>query len=345
MAECMRLGLYGCNMYRTKDLVDAVLAGCPGQVKLVAGYDVNPAMSRACEERYGIVAYPELEAFLAADFDVALISLPPYLHARAFAECAAAGKDVYLEKPVCVDDAGRASLLATQAAYPRVRCYVGLSYRHVAVFRKVAELVRRPEAGAIVGIHHHWFSPGAAIPPEQRTNWRHKLEEGGGQLVNHCCHAFDWLEWIGGRFTGVSASCYTHPSASLQHEEQEVSAAFTYASGALAVFNLSQHSHQNVQFGSIHLENMAIRYEWNQPSYVRLYATRPRAFDEAWEWSVTERPGDGGEADRNVSQIREFVNAWLADAPMPLTLADGIRVYDVVSGLRRGCREGKRIAL
>lgn len=341
----VRFGLYGCNLYRTKNLVDALVRACPGEAEIVAGFDVNPTMVQACQERYGLRPYHERAAFLAAPFDVALVSLPPYLHAEAYAACAAAGKDVYLEKPVCVDDAGRASLLATQAAYPRVRCYVGMSYRHVTVFRHVAELARRRDAGQLIGIHHHWFAPGETIPPEQRTNWRHKLEQSGGQLVHHCCHYFDWLEWVGGPFASVSASAYTHPSASLQHEEQEVTSAFTYRSGALAVFNLSQHTHQNVQFGSLHFENLAIRYEWNQLSYVKLYTSRPRAADQTWEWTVSDQLGDGGELDRNISQMREFVTAWRSGAPMPIGLADGIRTYDVVKAVRQSCREGRRIAL
>lgn len=343
-ARPVRFGLYGCNMYRTRNLSDALLAGCPGRAEIVAGYDRNPEMLQAAAERYGVTPYESLDAFLAHDFDVALISLPPIFHAPAYRECAAAGKDVYLEKPVCVDDEGRAHVLGTARLFPGCRCYVGLSYRHVTVFRKVAEILRSPHAGPIVGWHHHWLAPGT--PTHQPLdNWRHRLETSGGQLVHHCCHVFDWFRWVGGEIDAVSAVSYVHPGAVLQHEEQEVTAACRYASGAHAVFNLSQHSHRNIQFGTVHAENLSVTYEWGANTHVKVYRQRPRAAEETYEWSLTPNPGDGGELDRNISQMTEFLDAYQAGETMPISLADAVRTYDIVGAIRRSAREGQRVTL
>ena len=340
----VKIGLYGCNVYRTGALVEAANRIRPGCLELAAGFDVDAGRAQALAEKYGLHACASLEEFLSRSFEVAMISLPPYLHPEAFARCAAAGKDVYLEKPVCVDEAGRATLLATVARFPQVRCYVGLSLRHVAVFRKVCEIVRRPEAGRLLAVHHVWRSPGISALPVP-LNWRHRLEQSGGELNQHCCHVFDWLEWCHGPLRDVVATAFTPPGALLPHEEEELSACFTYGSGALASFSFSQNSHQNVQFGTVHMENLAICYQWGEPTFVKVYRTRPRAADEVYEFSLSDYPGDCSEQERNADQIAEFIDAWQTGRPMPISLRDGIRAYDIMSTIRKSVRSGKRETL
>ena len=344
MKKHISVGLYGCGLYRTKELVDAVRVGCPDKMKIVCGYDDNPATLESARNLYGFKPCSTLGEFLACDFDVAMISLPPYLHPEAFEQCASSRKDVYLEKPVCVNDAGREKLIRAVSKYPQVRCYVGLSNRHIAPFRKVAELLQRPDAGEIIGVNHHWLSSGIGRNPipQDKLGWRHRLEQSGGELNQHCCHLFDWFYWIGGNMSTVSASAYTPKWAPLAHEETELSACFTYESGALASFNLSQHSHQNVQFGTVSTENFGIKYEWSANSFVKLYRDRPRAADETWEWSITDNAGDD---ERNVRQIREFSEAYLCGRRMPIGIENGIRAYDMVSAVRRSCREGKTVKI
>jgi predicted dehydrogenase len=338
----IRFGLYGCNMYRTRELVEGAQAACPGQFAIVACYDIDQQKALTVAERLGGVAYDTEAAFLAHDMDVVLIALPPYLHPAAFTAAARAGKDVYLEKPVCVDDAGRQLVLEAANRYG-VRCYVGLSQRYNIPFRKVAEIATSPEAGRLLAVHHHWLAPGRPFVPETERGWRDRLEQSGGQLIFHCCHILDWFRWMGGEVQAVSASAYTHPGAALPHEEQELSACFTYDSGALAVFNLSQHSHQYVQYGTVHTENLSVTYEWGVNTHVKVYRNRPRAADETFEWSLTNAPGDGG--DRDILQLRDFMTAYSEERPMPVSLVDGIRVYDMASAVRDSYRTGQRVTL
>ncbi|MFZ2656692.1 MAG: Gfo/Idh/MocA family oxidoreductase [Victivallales bacterium] len=345
MTKKIKLGLYGCGLYRTKELVDAIKIGCPESMEIVCGYDANPQTLESAKNLYGFKPCLTLDEFLTCDFDVAMISLPPYLHPDAFEQCASSGKDIYLEKPVCVDDSGREKLRRTMSRHPDVRCYVGLSNRHISPFRKVAELLSRPEAGKIIGVSHHWLSPciGRNPIPQDKLGWRHRLDQSGGELNQHCCHLFDWFYWIGGEISSVIATAYTPKWSPLPHEETELSACFTYESGALATFNFSQHSHQYVQFGSVNTENFGIKYEWSANSYVKLYRNRPRAAEETWEWTADDLavPGE----DRNVRQIKEFSDAYLSGRPMPIGIEEGIRAYDMVSAIRRSCMEGRSIEI
>lgn len=339
MSRQIRFGLYGCNMYRTRDLVAGAEAAAPGVVKIAACYDVDQAKAKFAAEKYGGRAFDSLDSFLACpEVDVVLISLPAYLHAEAFARTARTGKAIYLEKPICVDEAGRRVIVEAAKQHP-VRCYVGLSYRYIAPFRKVAEVLRRPGAGKILGAHHHWISPWPEEPlkPEQ-IGWRHRLDQSGGQLVHHCCHLFDWLQWIGGPFRAVSAVSYTPPAVEMPHEEREVTAAFTYRDSGMAVFNFSQDSHQYVQYGSIHAEGVGIHYQWGEETFVKVYTKQPRVPDEVWHPNESE-------SFRDKWQMKDFIEAFFAGAPMPQTLEDGLRVYDYACAIRQSYRSGHSVAV
>lgn len=343
MKKKIRFGLYGCNMYRTRDLLAGAAAAGKDSIEITACFDIDSEKVRQAAEKYGGRAFSSEAEFLSCpEVDVVLISLPAYLHAQAFIHAAKAGKDVYLEKPICVNKEDRDALVEAAERYP-VRCYVGLSYRYIAPFRKVAEIVRRPEAGQILGLHHHWLSPEVTEPDV--PGWRHRLDQSGGQLIHHCCHVLDWFEWIGGPTVSVMANIFTPASGPLLHEEREITACFNYAKSGMAVFNLSQHSHKYVQFGMVHTENLGIEYQWGDPTFVRVYKTRSRAADEVFEWSLTSQPGDGGEMDRNRLQMQNFIDAYLSGSPMPITIKDGIRTYDLACAARESHRTGSRISV
>ncbi|AWI08145.1 Gfo/Idh/MocA family protein [Ereboglobus luteus] len=344
MKSNIRMGLFGCNMYRTRDLLEAAKAAAPGVVEVTACFDIDPARAEHAAKTYGGRVFKDEESFLAcADVDVVLISLPAYLHAGAFARTARAGKDIYLEKPLCVNADGRSVIFDAMKNYTG-RCYVGLSYRHVAPFKKVAEILRRPEAGRIIGAHHHWLAPASKTPVKpEHIGWRQRFDQSGGQLIHHCCHLLDWFWWIGGPMSSVTAASYTPPNVQFPHEERELTASFLYKNGGMAVFNLSQDSHQYVQYGTVHAENLGIQYQWGKDTFVRVYKTRARAADETYEWSLSNEPGDGGELDRNSSQMKDFIDAYLAGKPMPINIEDGIRVYDYGCAARESHESGCRM--
>ena len=340
----VRIGLYGCNMYRTRDLLNGLQKVAAGRFKVTACLDIDRTKADFAAETYGGAAFDKEDDFLSQDFDVAIISLPAYLHAGAFARTSRAGKDMYLEKPVCVNAEGRQTLIDAAAQFP-TWCYVGLSYRFIAPFRKAAEILRRPESGPVIGMHHHWLAPGFSESQTPESNWRNRLEHSGGQLIHHCCHVLDWMRWIGGEVTAVTASTYTPPGAPLPHEERELTACLEFARGGTAVFNLSQHSHQYNQFGTIHAQNVGLSYQWGTNTFVKEYHQRPRAADVTHEWSLTPAPNDGSDAERTANQMADFFNTYTSRKPPTCTLADGIAAYDIAVAIRKSYALGRKVAV
>ncbi len=346
MKSQIRFGLYGCNMYRTRELVEGAQAAHPDKLKIVACYDIVREKADFAAAQYGGKAYYSEPEFLRHEMDVVLISLPPFLHPDAFARTAAAGKDVYLEKPICIDASGREKILAAAAKY-KVKCYVGLSYRHINPFMKVAEILRRPEAGRLLSINGHWMSPGGAVPdvPLEKRNWRHRMDQGGGQIVNHCCHFLDWCRWIGGEVESVMAVDFTPGRPAEPHEEIELNCCFEFKNGGIATFHLSQRSHQGLLSGTALAENLGVRWSWSSHSFVKVFKTRPHAADEIYEWDGADIRPDDVEESRNAHQMKEFMDAWLSGAEMPITIRDGIAAYDMAAAIRESCSTGRSVRI
>ncbi|MBI4873605.1 MAG: Gfo/Idh/MocA family oxidoreductase [Acidobacteria bacterium] len=147
-----------------------------------------------------------LQRLLAArDIDVIHIATPPYFHPEHFEACAAAGKHVYLEKPVAVDVPGtRRVLRAGERLKGKASVAVGFQLRHATPYVQLVERIRRGDIGAIVcGLTHYYA--GAiprpdwpdATPAERRLrNWVHDRVLSGDILVEQNIHLVDVTNWV-----------------------------------------------------------------------------------------------------------------------------------------------------
>ncbi len=338
MKQLVNVGLYGCNPYRTRQLMEAMGKVDPERVRVRMCFDIDHAKADQAAATYGGRACYDLDTFRKADFDLAIVCLPPYLHPDAFVACAAAGKDVYLEKPVCVDDAGRDKLMEAMRQY-RPTCYVGICSPYIMPHRKALEIRRRPGAGAFIAIHHHRYAPSSGRMPGN-PNWRHRLEESGGELNQHCCHDMHYFRLVGGDPESVSAMAYTSPGYQPAHEEEEVAACFRFKQG-MGIFTLSQRSHRAHLTGQIHMERYAIRYDWSTHSRVQVFGDRLRAADETHEWDTSLAARD--DEDMTVLQTRDFLDAYRNERPMPITLGDGIQAYEMTKAIRESYRVRREV--
>ncbi len=110
----------------------------------------------------GCEAYHEFEAVLArADIDAVVIGTPDHWHAAIAIAAMLAGKDVYVEKPMCLTIAESKKVLEVARRTGRV-LQVGSQQRSDPAFRKAAEMVRN---GWIGKIREAYTSIGDFPPP------------------------------------------------------------------------------------------------------------------------------------------------------------------------------------
>jgi len=338
----IRFGLYGCNPYRTKQLMDAAekCEGC--RVSITACFDINREKTDAMAKQYNATAYHDLESFLKADYDVALISLPPFLHPDAFAVCAEAGRDIYLEKPICVDDAGEEKIINAARKYKPI-CYVGMSYKYVAPYKKALELRHRPDAGKLLGFYIHGFGSGNGVIPEgKKDNWRFCFEKSAGDLNNHGSHYFHYIRLMCGEPLSVTATAYTSPVYQPSFDEEELNVCFRFKEG-IAVLQESRRAHQSNVVGHCNLENMSIVFNWSNHSEVKVYKERPRAAEEVYEFDDSFMTPDT--ENYTFLQMKDFLTAYTTGLPMPITISDGVQSYRILKAVRESYKNRAEVKI
>jgi predicted dehydrogenase len=175
-----------------------------------------------------IPVYTDFRELLARkDVDAVVIATPDHWHATMAVKAAAAGKDIYCEKPLSLKvKEGRAMVNATRK-YNRV-FQTGSMQRSWPEFRQAVELIRNGYIGEIKSVKVNvgpppvaynlpaepipagldwdkWLGPNEEVafnselaPPLTKDvfpNWRNFREFGGGMVTDWGAHMFDIVQW------------------------------------------------------------------------------------------------------------------------------------------------------
>ena len=137
--------------------------------------------------------------------DLVVITSPPYFHPEHLEAVVAAGKHVYVEKPVAVDVPGCKRVLAAgKKAEGKLSLDVGFQLRMAPPF---VELVKRVHGGALGEIacgEGHYYTgylnvrqmPNASPAERRLRQWVHDRVLSGDILVEQNIHAIDICNWI-----------------------------------------------------------------------------------------------------------------------------------------------------
>jgi predicted dehydrogenase len=112
-------------------------------------------------------------------------------HARLVVESLAAGKHVFVEKPLCLTEAELEEVSAAVAAAPAQRLMVGFNRRyspHGVKARAFFAAGREP-------IVMSYRVNAGAIP---REHWAQDPQSGGGRLIGEGCHFLDFMQFVCG---------------------------------------------------------------------------------------------------------------------------------------------------
>lgn len=169
------------------------------------------------------------------EVDAVYIATPPHVHKDYTLMAAAAGKPVYCEKPMALDEA-ECQAMIDACARAGVPLWVAYYRRTLPRFVKVKELVDAGAIGAVqsvvVRLHKRPNIPAETAPDQ--LPWRVQPEiSGGGLFVDVGSHTIDLLDHILGpvaRVCGWPANLGGRYPA-----EDNVSASFQFESGVVGV--------------------------------------------------------------------------------------------------------------
>jgi len=149
----------------------------------------------------GLDAYRELAS---SKLDAVVVESPPYFHPEHAAAAVAAGKHVFLAKPVAVDVPGCLSILASgERAKGRLSFLVDFQTRAQPVFQEAAQRVHRGEIGTLVMGHVFYHTgrlrpqarPGMPADEARLRNWAFDKALSGDIIVEQHIHVLDVANW------------------------------------------------------------------------------------------------------------------------------------------------------
>ncbi len=311
----IRWGLIGCGDISRKRVAPALRD--LSNVDFVAVSRARAELAQEFAEEFGAHKwYADWRELLADDeIDAVYIATPVHLHAEQTIAAAEAGKHVLCEKPMALDVAECARMIAACAAN-NVKLSIAY-YRHFyPVVARVKEIIASGDIGKPVLAQINAFEFNAMPPDDPRYWFFTKEKSGGGPMMDFGCHRIEVLTNIFGAIVDVKA--FTD-NLLFDREVEDTSAAFfKFANGIRATLTVTHAAFEGQDTldifgseGSLHIMKLnqgdlrivtksGERHE-NHPPHANLQLPSIEDFTNA----ILENrmPNVAGESGREVAQI------------------------------------------
>ncbi|MER6489563.1 Gfo/Idh/MocA family protein [Streptomyces griseorubiginosus] len=345
--------------------------------ELVAVAEEVPGRAEEAAAQFGFAAATRDWREVAADPRVQAVSVtaPNFLHREIGVAMAAAGKHLWIEKPVglTVEDA---RAVADAAAAAGVRSAVGFNYRNAPAVEAARELIAAGELGTITHVRIRLFSDYAAHPQGALT-WRYERERGGsGVLGDLASHGADLARFLLGdiasltadtavflperaRPTGATAG-HTLATGELGPVENEdyVNCLLRFASGARGVLEACRVSvgEQNNYGFEVHGTRGAVFWDFRRMGELRV--GHGTGYQDQAVSTVYVGPGDGefgafqpgaanamGYDDLKVVEAYRFLRSVAEGTSYGATLTDAVHSAAVLDAMARSAESGAWVEL
>jgi len=215
----VRVGLLGCGGRGTEDATNMIDTGA---ARVVALGDLFQDQLDKARDNFNKIqppkGYPDLDASqlfvgphafqqIAAskEVDAIVIATPPYYHPQHLEAAAAAGKHVYLEKPVAVDVPGAMKVMDIgKRAQGKLSLDVGFQIRDCPPFVEMVKRIHGGALGKIICGESHYFAgyldrpawPDATPVERRLRNWVYDRVLSGDIIVEQNIHVIDICNWV-----------------------------------------------------------------------------------------------------------------------------------------------------
>ena len=184
----------GAGNYATAVLIPA-FAAAGARLRIVASNDGVSGLHAGRKFGFAETTSETARVFADAETDTVVVATRHDSHARFVQDALAAGKGVFVEKPLCLtldELAAIEALVRERSAAGRApRLMVGFNRRFAPQVVKVKELL-----AGVTGPKAFVMTVNAgAIPAD---HWTQDLEVGGGRITGEGCHFIDLLRFLAG---------------------------------------------------------------------------------------------------------------------------------------------------
>ena len=216
--DTLRVGVIGAGG-RMGGLLNA--ADQVGYCQIVAVSDVYRPRCEAIKQRSNGIAttHVDYREVLEQQIDAVIIASPDHWHVRMAVDALAAGKDVYLEKPVThTIEEGATLTHAVRSSKQILQC--GMQQRSWSHFRDAVDLIQGGSLGRVPQVRTYWWqnyhafllpkpvdtqsldwkqwlgsAPDQPFSEEKFYRWRWFWNFGGGAMTDLFTHWIDVVHW------------------------------------------------------------------------------------------------------------------------------------------------------
>ncbi|MCZ6680236.1 MAG: Gfo/Idh/MocA family oxidoreductase [Candidatus Poribacteria bacterium] len=198
LGNCCTHGAGICGMFQRRS-----------DTRVIAAYEQNARRANELQAVFGAPLAGSYEAVINhPDVDFVAITCDPGDKADMVEIAAAAGKHIFLNKPLCesLDSARRIAEAVQQHGVHFV--YDIPMVRFIPVYARLLDEVRTGTHGSVMG-YHHLFGMNFPMDFDLKGVWPERLDPpekaGGGEMTNMGCYAIDYAVSLFGRPKTVTA--------------------------------------------------------------------------------------------------------------------------------------------
>ena len=263
----------------------------------------------------------------ASDIDAIYIATLTDSHHEYTLRCAAAGKPVYVEKPMALNATQCAEMIGACTAH-EVPLWVGYYRRALPRFLAVRDLVAGGAIGDVrmVAVRQLKRSPSKEDLESAAVAWRSDPQRGGGIFFEAACHTFDALDFIIGQIKEVRA--FADNQARAYSSEDTIVAAFSFENGVYGGGSWCYSADQDEEYNEIVGSRGSIRFSTFSPVPIRL--TRGSGVEEI---------DIGDPAHVHQPLIQSIVDELHGEGKCPSTGETALRTARVMDAILREFRD------
>jgi len=296
----------------------------------------------------------------ADDVDIVHICTPNSEHMPALREAMAAGKHIYVDKPV-TGSLVEADELETLLANYNATAQVALQCRFFPATLRAKQLIEEGFLGPVTHFRAVYLH-GGSVDPDKAVNWKSTAAAGGGAIRDLGVHILDLLWWLIGPFK--DACCVSRiwsperpsldtPGTMMAIDVEEAAVILLRdadgAFGTVEGSKIATGTEDELRF-EIHGRYGALRFNMMQPNYLEVYDLRASGGDyggnQGWQHldCVQKYPAPGnkfpnprftlGWIRSHVHCAYSFLKAVADGTPPSPSLAEGIHRQRVLEAIR-----------
>lgn len=330
----LKIGVIGCGFMGS--LHARTLKTFP-DVKVMAVHNRSRGKAESLAAEVDAKVCDTYQELLEQDLDAVYVATPDHLHVDLSIAVLDSGRHLFLEKALATSVSDGLKIVEAGRRHPELKAMVGYPLRFDPVYRKIKEIVSRPETGRPLqgwSMRTHFLDPKQKVYDKYRDHyydtpeWYFDEANAKGPIFSHGSHDYDLLMWMCGEIESVFAygGTYLLPPGSVA---DGFTVALRYKNGAIGNVSTPWITRVEYDILGVAAENVTVM---NNNGEVRVKG------DNGPEERITFTGNDMW-AQLN----RHFVDCILNNEQPLITLEDGLKAISVSEAAYRSLKERREV--